>query len=452
MSTSRRRISPTIAANIATCPSWCGSSKRMAGWCRSGSCAPAISPARWARRTIPNGKLSPLTNFRTRSWRRRAPSAFAGARRASGIWRRKTARPRRPAPLCAGRKSAMQFADVAFPYFGGREHDYFAGTDHPDVLMRQVPVSACSLTGRRGLCRHRIRSLMANYGVDRGLAARMSPRASTTIVPYTPAWQERITGVKRDHVISVARAFARNAEKTKGKSMVILGAGINHWYHMDMTYRGIINMLVMCGCVGQAGGGWAHYVGQEKLRPQTGWMPLAFALDWARPPRHMNATSYFYAHTDQWRYETLTLAKFSPRPRRPGEWKGSLIDFNVRAERMGWLPSAPQLQTKPLSIAGRRPQSAGGSEGLRRRRAQDRGGLRNSPATIPTIRPTGRATCSSGAPISWVPRQGARIFPEASARHPAWRAGQGSWAAPASRSRRKSSGMRTRRRESSTCW
>ena len=46
--------------------------------------------------------------------------------------------------------------------------------------------------------------------------------------------------------------------------MVIVGAGINHWYHMDMTYRGIINMLVFCGCVGQSGGGWSHYVGQEK--------------------------------------------------------------------------------------------------------------------------------------------------------------------------------------------
>jgi nitrate reductase alpha subunit len=56
---------------------------------------------------------------------------------------------------------------------------------------------------------------------------------------------------------------------------------MNHWYHMDMNYRGIINMLVMCGCVGQSGGGWSHYVGQEKLRPQTGWAPLAFALDWA---------------------------------------------------------------------------------------------------------------------------------------------------------------------------
>jgi nitrate reductase alpha subunit len=30
--------------------------------------------------------------------------------------------------------------DVAFPYFGNREHDHFEGTDHPDVLMKRVPV------------------------------------------------------------------------------------------------------------------------------------------------------------------------------------------------------------------------------------------------------------------------------------------------------------------------
>ncbi|OJU12072.1 MAG: nitrate reductase subunit alpha, partial [Alphaproteobacteria bacterium 64-11] len=157
---------------------------------------------------------------------------------------------------------------------------------------------------------------------------------------------------------SVARAFARNAEKTGGKSMVILGAGINHWYHMDMTYRGIINMLVMCGCVGQEGGGWSHYVGQEKLRPQTGWTPLAFALDWARPPRHMNATSYWYAHSDQWRYETLGVDEILSPLTNKDEWKGSLIDFNVRAERMGWLPSAPQLQTNPLDVV-RSAEAAG---------------------------------------------------------------------------------------------
>jgi nitrate reductase alpha subunit len=28
-----------------------------------------------------------------------------------------------------------------------------------------------------------------------------------------------------------------------------------------------------------------------------------------------------------------------------------MIDYNIRAERMGWLPSAPQLQTNPLQVA-----------------------------------------------------------------------------------------------------
>ena len=87
---------------------------------------------------------------------------------------------------------------------------------------------------------------------------------------------------RAQHIIHVAREFATNAEKTNGRSMVILGAGLNHWYHMDMAYRGIINLLVLCGCIGQSGGGWSHYVGQEKLRPQTGWVPIAFGLDWNR--------------------------------------------------------------------------------------------------------------------------------------------------------------------------
>ena len=154
--------------------------------------------------------------------------------------------------------------------------------------------------------------------------------------------------MKAQDVITVARQFADNAEKTRGKSMVIIGAAMNHWYHSDMNYRAIINMLMLCGCVGQSGGGWAHYVGQEKLRPQTGWTALAFGLDWHRPPRQQNSTSFFYAHTDQWRYEKLRVDEILSPLADPNEFRGSLIDFNVRAERMGWLPSAPQLQTNPI--------------------------------------------------------------------------------------------------------
>jgi len=119
---------------------------------------------------------------------------------------------------------------------------------------------------------------------------------------------------------------------------------------MDMNYRGIINLLMMCGCVGQSGGGWSHYVGQEKLRPQTGWTALAFALDWHRPPRHMNSTSFFYNHTSQWRHEKLDVREILSPLADKAAWSGSLLDYNVRAERMGWLPSAPQLNVNPLEL------------------------------------------------------------------------------------------------------
>jgi len=246
-----------------------------------------------------------------------------------------------------------ELADVAFPYFGNREHDHFAGTDHPGVLMRRVPAKCLQLKDGEALVASVYDLFMANYGVDQGFGGEHLAASYDDVEPYTPAWAEKITGVPRDSIVTIAREFASNAEKTNGRSMVILGAGVNHWYHMDMTYRGIINMLVMCGCVGQSGGGWSHYVGQEKLRPQTGWLPLAFALDWSRPPRQMNSTSAFYAHTDQWRYETLDVSEILSPTAPSGPWDGALIDYNVRAERMGWLPSAPQLEENPLAIAAK---------------------------------------------------------------------------------------------------
>ena len=54
----------------------------------------------------------------------------------------------------------------------------------------------------------------------------------------------------------------------------------------------------------------------------------------------MNSTSFFYAHTDQWRYEKLGMDEILAAGRLAGGAKfgGSMIDYNVRAERMGWLP------------------------------------------------------------------------------------------------------------------
>ncbi|MDE2295433.1 MAG: nitrate reductase subunit alpha [Gammaproteobacteria bacterium] len=248
-------------------------------------------------------------------------------------------------------------AEVGFPYFGGVPSDHHPGNIQDDVLVRRVPYRVVTVADGQGAeSTERVATvydlLAAHYGIDRGFRDESHPcaRSYDDDVPYTPAWQQSITGVPAGTVIRIAREFAENADRTRGTSMIIVGAGLNHWYHMDMHYRGIINMLMLCGCIGVPGGGWAHYVGQEKLRPQTGWTALAFALDWLRPSRQMNSTSFWYAHTDQWRYEKLGVAEILSPLADSAARADAMIDYNVRAERMGWLPSAPQLKTNPLEV------------------------------------------------------------------------------------------------------
>jgi nitrate reductase alpha subunit len=193
--------------------------------------------------------------------------------------------------------------------------------------------------------------MAANLGLSNGpeAFARDLPESDAESTPYTPAWQERITGVPAEDCIRVAREFADNAEKTRGKSMIFLGAGTNHWYHSDMTYRAILNLTTLCGCQGVNGGGWAHYVGQEKVRPLAGWAALAFGLDWLRPPRQQNGTSFYYFASDQWRYESFS-AKHIASPVSPSFEDRHLADYNVTAARLGWLPFYPQFDRNPLSL------------------------------------------------------------------------------------------------------
>jgi nitrate reductase / nitrite oxidoreductase, alpha subunit len=239
-------------------------------------------------------------------------------------------------------EASDEVVSVGFPHF----------EKGSELLYRNVPARRLKLaTGEEVLVTSVFDLQIAQYGIDRGLGgANVAKSYDDADVAYTPAWAEKVTGVKRADLIRTGREFADNASKTRGKSMVILGAAINHWFHNDMNYRSIMNLLHMCGCVGQSGGGWAHYVGQEKLRPQAGWAPVAFALDWHRPPRHMNSTSFFYFHTGQWRYEKVAGDDLMS-PAAKGKYKGyQLADYNVVAQRLGWLPSAPHFNRNPLDI------------------------------------------------------------------------------------------------------
>ena len=124
--------------------------------------------------------------------------------------------------------------------------------------------------------------------------------------------------------------------------MIVMGAGTNHWFHSDQIYRTMLALVLLCGCQGVNGGGWAHYVGQEKVRPITGWSTVAFALDWARPPRQQAATPFWYLATDQWRYE-----RSAPRssPRRPATARSATA-------------TSPTATRSPPGSAGCRPTRA----------------------------------------------------------------------------------------------
>ncbi len=193
--------------------------------------------------------------------------------------------------------------------------------------------------------------VLAQYGVAReGLPGTWPQDLMDPDQPYTPAWQEDITGVDAGLVIRIAREFARNAERTKGKSMIVMGAGTNHWYHSDVIYRAMLNLVLFCGCQGVNGGGWAHYVGQEKVRPLTGWSTVAFASDWVRPSRQQAATPYWYLASDQWRYEVFTPEQFATARGQHLFQGRSMADLYALASRLGWTPSFPSFDRSTLDL------------------------------------------------------------------------------------------------------
>ena len=199
--------------------------------------------------------------------------------------------------------------------------------------------------------------LLAQYGVARPGLPGVWPRTSESdphgyedpAVQATPAWQEQHTGVPAAQVLRLAREWAQNAIDTEGRGMILLGAGVNHWFHSDQIYRAILLLTTITGTQGRNGGGWAHYVGQEKIRPIMGFQHMAFALDWHRPPRHMNQTAYWYVNTSQYRYDTFSADDLDSGT---GVFAGkTVMDLLAQSVRLGWSPSYPTFDRSSLQLA-----------------------------------------------------------------------------------------------------
>jgi nitrate reductase alpha subunit len=239
-----------------------------------------------------------------------------------------------------------EVAQVAFHEFATHE-----------TSLRGVPVRRVTTTDGRSVLVATVYDLLfAQFGVGRDLAGDY-PEGYDDPRPYTPAWQERYTGIGRDTVVQLAREFASTAEATGGKSMVIVGASINHWYNNNLSYRAPITALLLCCCCGVNGGGMNHYVGQEKLTLFAPWTALAFALDWQRPPRQQQSPTWHYVNSDQWRYEG-EFTEYAPVPPETTWAKGHAMDLEAMAVRLGWMPYYPQFDRNPLELA-REAQEAG---------------------------------------------------------------------------------------------
>lgn len=239
-----------------------------------------------------------------------------------------------------------------------------AGESVEVVLPRFDSLDGAASTVRRGVPVRRVGThlvttvldlLLAQYGVGRaGLPGEWPTGYDDPSQPCTPAWQEQFTGVPAAKAERIGREFAANAEESRGRSMILMGAGTNHWFHSDTIYRAFLALTTLTGSQGVNGGGWAHYVGQEKCRPVTGHGLYANALDWSRPPRTMVQTAYWYLHTDQFRYDAFgadTLAAHVP-----GSVGGQLTgkataDVVAQSARLGWMPSYPTFDKNPLDLA-----------------------------------------------------------------------------------------------------
>ena len=121
------------------------------------------------------------------------------------------------------------------------------------------------------------------------------------------------TGLDAGLITQIATEFAKAKP-----AMVIEGAGVNHWYHNDLNDRTLILLVALTGNVGKPGGGFNHYVGQEKIWPEAGWFKLAYpntdtltgqtvppaevpkpaAVELKRAQRFQNTTLFTFVHAD----------------------------------------------------------------------------------------------------------------------------------------------------------
>jgi len=140
----------------------------------------------------------------------------------------------------------------------------------------------------------------------------------------------RETGLPPQEIQQFARELG-----TRKPAMIIHGAGTNHWFHNDLINRAFILLVALTGNVGKNGGGFNHYVGQERIWPEHGFFELAFP-ETRKKQRFQNTTLWSYAHSAS---------------KDPHLYNGKPVEWYIQESvKNGWMPLWPTGGRKPRAF------------------------------------------------------------------------------------------------------
>ena len=147
----------------------------------------------------------------------------------------------------------------------------------------------------------------------------------------------QMTGLPQHEIASFARELG-----TRKPAMIIHGAGTNHWFHNDLTNRAMILLVALTGNVGKNGGGFNHYVGQERVWPEHGFFELAYP-EGRKKQRFQNTTLWSYVHSAS---------------KDPHLYNGKSVEWYIEESvKNGWMPLWPSLREGETPKTGRKPRA-----------------------------------------------------------------------------------------------
>ena len=196
---------------------------------------------------------------------------------------------------------------------------------------------------------------------SRRTARRLAAGYDDTSVPRRPRGRRSHTGVPAAQVARLAREWAQNAIDTeRPRDDPASGPGSTTGTTATRsTGRSCCSRRSPAPRAATAAAGRTTSA-RRRSGPIMGFQHMAFALDWHRPPRHINQTAYWYVHTVPVPLRHLQRRRPRRRHRGSSPARGS---WTCCRSRCGWAgaratrPSTAAASTSPTTprLPGWRP-------------------------------------------------------------------------------------------------